>query len=295
MNLRESVYSIFSGLSGLYPEEYQQKYSEEMKSVFLDILEDSSGSGNWHAIRCLLREFACLPASLLREYFSFNGGGLMKSTRQVISVTVLGFISLYFILGIQSGTFIAFYNFSPEPPTGIMLLSLLIDGILFGVIVGGIIDFVLSIKNKVRMISICGLAYLAPRFLLHPEALGISIPWMNYDWQLFLLYISSPFYGICFGFLVGLAWKGWKTGIAFGLASGLMVTIAFWSNRAVAPFLMEQGMNRIVDAKILSEELWLFIFWLTSSLIYGGIVGILWGILLDRLPRMRSIGWSAGD
>jgi hypothetical protein len=294
MNLREFVYSIFSGLSRLYPKEYQQKYSEEMKSVFLDILEDPSGSDNWHAIRCLLREFACLPVCLLREYFFLSGGCLMKSTRQIISITSLGFISLYLILGIQFGTLFAFYNFSSSQPPQIILLFLMIDGILFGIFVGGAIGYVLSIRNKATMIAICGVAYIAPRFLLNLDSL-MPIPWMNYDWQLFLLYVSSPFCGICFGFLVGLVWKGWKTGIAFGLASGFIVTIAFWSNRAVAPFLMEQGMNRIVDAKILSEELWLFIFWLSSSLIYGGIVGILWGILLDRLPRMRSIVWSTGD
>jgi hypothetical protein len=95
--------------------------------------------------------------------------------------------------------------------------------------------------------------------------------------------------------LVGLFWKGWKTGIAFGLASGLIFTIGFWSNRAVMPFIWDQYMNRIVDGKILSAQLWYFYYWLANSLFYGVIVGILWAILLDRLPRLQLFRPSSAD
>ncbi len=295
MNLRKSVYSIFSGLSRLYPKDYQQEYSGDMKSVFRDTLDDSSGSGNWHVIRCLLREFACLPECLLREYLLGKGDDRMKSTRQIILATIIGFISLHFLLGIQSGTVLAFYNNSPMQPLEIMLLQLIIGGILFGILIGGTVSYVLSIKNKAAMMAICGLAYLAPRVLFNPEILGLPNPWLAEEWYPFLLDTASPFYGFCFGMLVGFFWKGWKTGIAFGLASGLIFTIGFWSNRAVMPFVWDQCMNRIVDGKILSAKLWYFYYWLANSLFYGVIVGILWGVLLDRLPRIRSIVGSGGD
>jgi hypothetical protein len=108
MNLKESVFSFFSGLSRLYPKEYQQKYSEDMKSVFRDILEDSGNAGSGHAVRSLLRECVCLPACLLREYLHAKGDDHMKSTRQVIFASIFGFISMYFLLGVQSGTVLAF-------------------------------------------------------------------------------------------------------------------------------------------------------------------------------------------
>jgi len=292
MNLKDFVFSIFSGLSRLYPKEYQQKYSEDMKSVFLDILEESGNSGNWHAIRCLLRECACLPACLLHEYFSVNGGGHMKSTRQIISATIFGFISLNFLLSIVEKTLLVFYNNSPEQPPESVLLQLIINGILFGIFIGGAIGYAFSIKNKSAMMAICGLAYLAPMVLLNPAVLGLPNPWLDDGRAQFLLYASSPLFGFCFGLLIGLLWRGWKTGIVFGLASGLIFTIGFWSNRAAMSFVWNQGMDRIVDAKILSEELWYVIYWLASNLLYGGIVGILWGILLDRLPRMQSIRLS---
>ncbi len=295
MNLKAFFYLIFSGLSRLYPKEFQEKYSEEMKSVFLDILEDSGASGNWHAIQCLLREFVYLPVCLLREYSSVNGGELMKSTRQVISASLFGFISLHFLLGIQSGTVLVFYNNSPAQPMEIMILQLIIGGILFGILIGGSISYVLSIKNKTAMMAICGLAYLAPRVLLNPEVLGFPNPWIDKGWGQLLLYTASPIYGFCFGMLVGLLWKGWKTGIVIGLASSLIFTIGFWSNRAAMSFVYNQGMDRIVDTKILSVNLWIFIYWVANNLLYGVIIGILWGILLDRLPRMRSIGWSTSD
>jgi hypothetical protein len=51
MNFRVFAHSVFSGLSRLYPEEYKQKYSEEMKSVFQDILDDSENSGGRYVVR----------------------------------------------------------------------------------------------------------------------------------------------------------------------------------------------------------------------------------------------------
>jgi hypothetical protein len=291
MNLKESVFSFFSVFSRLYPKEYQQKYSKDMRSVFLDMLEDSNDSGNRHAVGCLLREIACLPACLLREHFPVNGGDPMKSTRQVISATVLGFICFRFLLGIQEGTVLTIYNGSPVQPPEIILLQIILGGIFCGIFVGGAIGYVLSIRNKAAMMAVCGLAYMAPRFLMVPVALGNFIPW-NDGVESFLLYATPPFYGFCFGMLAGLPWKGWKTGIVFGLAGALFSIIGFLGIRAAQTFVLEQGLYWIFDSKTSSATLWIFVYWLASNLLAGGIAGILWAILLDRLPRIKSVGLS---
>jgi hypothetical protein len=292
MNLRESVYSIFSGLSRLYPKEYRQKYSEEMKSVFLDILDDSGDSSNWHAFRCLLREIFCLPICLIHEYFVVIGGSRMKTTRQIISVTALGFISLFILFAIKYGALYTFFlDFSQKQTPGFYLLSLIMDGIIFGALVGGSICIALSIKNKAAMMTVLGFAFAVAMLFVQPaywEGLGISILRVNDGLGSFFLHASSPILGFCIGLPMGLLWRGWKTGIVLGLASSLIFFLGSWSNRALWPFLLEQGMLRFVTPKIVSVELWRFICWLINYSIYGGIVGILWGILLGRFPRIPS-------
>jgi hypothetical protein len=295
MNLKESVFSIFSGLSRLYPKEYQQNYSEDMKSVFLDILEDSGDAGSGHALRSLLREFVCLPACLFREYFLAKGDDRMKSTRQVISATVFGFLSMYFLLGLGVGMLVVFFGLDNLQSTGIEWLILLTAGVLYGILVGGAIGFALSIKNKAVMMFTCGLAFLAPHVILSPEALGLPNPWKGEGWSNFLFYASAPICGFCFGMLVGFLWKGWKTGIAFGLAGALVETIGFGIFHAFQDPILHQGLDWIVFANTLSEKLRVLIYYSASYMFYGGIVGILWGILLDRLPRIKSLKLSGAS
>jgi hypothetical protein len=301
MNLRESVFSIFSGLSRLYPKNYQQKYAEDMKSVFRDILEDSGNSGNvvnWHAIRCLLREFACLPGCLIREYGSANGGADMKSTHPFLSFTTLGFVSLFLLFGIQVGAIRSFSNFAWMRQPGFLLLFLLINGILFGGMGGSAIGFALSIKNKIPMMMVCGLGYLAGNLLTEPSywnALGIPIDWANEDWRTsFFIYVASPVTGFFIGLFAGLLWRGWKSGLVFGLASSVIFTGGFLANFSSWSFFFHQGAFRMqTDEHVMfSMQTWCFICWLIGYAIFGGIVGILWGILLDRVPRRQSLMFS---
>jgi hypothetical protein len=291
MNLREFVYSVFSGFTRLYPKDYQQKYAEEMKSVFWDILEDSGDSGGWHAIRTLLREWLSLPACLFREYFSGNGESYMKTPRQIIGVTTMGFISLFILFAIKYGALYSFFlDFSRRQPPVFYWLSLVMDGILFGVLVGGSICVALSLKNKVAMMIFSGLAFAVAMFLVQPaywEGLGISMLQRNGGLGSFFLHAASPILGLCIGLPIGLFWRGWKTGIVFGLASGLFFTLGSLTNRFFWPFLLDQGTLHFVSTKIMSAELWKFISWLINYSIYGGTVGFLWGVLLDRLPRLH--------
>jgi hypothetical protein len=290
MNFRKSVYSIFSWLSRLYPKEYQQEYSEDMKSVFLDILEES---GNWHAIRCLLRECVCLPACLLREYFSIYGGGKMKSTRQIISATIIGFISLNLLLEFLSRTLFPSHQYYSPQPLGNILLQLILTGILYGIFVGGAIGFAFSIKNKLAIMAIYGFAFSITAFIISsPWIFRFPNPWWEYVGDSFFFYAETPFVFFCIGLLSGFLWKGWKMGIVFGLASSLLFTIGWWITLAALSFVWGQGMIGIVDVQTLSEKL-PTAHWLAFDLIYGGILGILWGIFLDRLLRVKSLKLSS--
>ena len=295
MNLRKSIYSIFAGLSRFYPKEYQQEYSEDMKSVFLDILEDSGNAGNGHALQSLLRECICLPACLLREYLHVKGDDRMKSTRQVISATVFGFLSMFFLLGFEVGMLVVFFGLDNLRGPGIEWLILLTGGVLYGILAGGAIAYVLSIKNKAVMMFTCGLAFLAPHVILSQDALGFLNPWKGEGWSSFLFYASSPICGFCFGMLIGLLWKGWKTGIAFGLAGAVVETTVWGISNAVQSLIWHQGLEGILNANTLSAKLWVLIYYLASWMFYGGMLGILWGILLDRLPRIKSLKLSGAS
>jgi hypothetical protein len=287
MRFRQSLCAVFSALTRLYPGDFREQYAADLNSVFLDILEDSGGG--LHAVWPLLREIAFLPVCLCREHLSVEGGGNTKSTRQVMLATLFGFLFFQFLMGIQAGTLIAFTDFHGADTPALSWFVLLSGGMLFGVFVGGAIGYVLSIKNIVAMMTACALAYMAPKFLINLDALGILAPQVYKGWTTFILYAASPTYGFCYGFTAGLFWRGWKAGIAFGLASSLLFTIGFWTNRTVMFSLYRLGMDRIIGANILPEEWWLFVYWIANSLSYGGIVGFLWGILLDRFPRIRPI------
>jgi hypothetical protein len=296
MNLIESVFSIFSGLSRLYPKEYQQKYSEDMKSVFREILEDSGG---WHAIRALLRECFSLPGCLVREYLSISEGGSMKTTRQILAATMLGFFFLFFLFAIERILFRFLFAQEWADQPRIFLLELIIDGTISGILVGGAIGFAISIKNKVAMMAVCGLGFIAGRVLTGPiywKMLGIPTAWVNSEWETFCIYAALPVTGFFVGGFAGLLWKGLKSGIVFGLASSLIFTVGLiaqlLAQNSIWNLLFDQGIMQTVDPNSLSDNLRLLIGMLISYSILGGIVGILWGILLDRLPRMKSLKLS---
>jgi hypothetical protein len=290
MNFRKSASAFFSTLTRLYPREFREKYAADLNSVFLDILEDSGGGR--HAVWPLMREIACLPACLCREHLAIEGGGDIKSTRRVILGTLLGFLGFQFLMGILSGTLIAFTGFYGDLPPVKLWGLLLLHGLLFGVFVGGGIGYALSVKKTAGMMAACALAYVVPRVFLNPDLFGILAAPSGEEWAAFTLYAAAPVSGFCYGFAVGLLWRGWKAGLAFGLASSLLSTIGFWSDRTVMSSLYNLGMERMVGAKILPEEWWLVVYWTANSLLYGVIVGFLWGILLDRFPRIRSIARS---
>jgi hypothetical protein len=211
----------------------------------------------------------------------------MKSTRQVFSAGLLGFLSLYLLFGVLEGTLIAINDFAALQSLEMNWFVLITGGILSGILLGGAIGYALSCKNKVAMMAICGLAHAAPRVLLNPEVLGFPNPWMDEGWASFLLLVSSPFSGFVFGMLVGLLWRGWKAGIAFGLASAIISTTCFWINRAAQTFVLGRGVDWIFNTNTLSAKLWVVISWMANSLLYGVIVAILWSILLDRYQRRR--------
>jgi hypothetical protein len=294
MNLREFAYSIFSVFSRLYPKEYQQEYSEDMKSVFQDILDDS---GDRHAVRALLRELVSLPGCLIREYLSIPEGGSMKNTRQILIATLLGFYSLFFLFAIERIIFFIYLRWMDQP--GQFLLELIFDGIISGILAGGAIGFALSIKNKASMMMVCGLGFIAGRLLTGPiywKMLGIPTAWVNSEWETLCIYAALPVTGFLVGGFAGLLWKGLKSGIVFGLASGLIFTVgllAQWlAQNSIWNLLFDQGVMQTVDPNSLSDNFRLLFGMLISYSILGGIVGILWGVLLDRLPRLKSLKLS---
>ncbi len=292
MNFREFAFSVFSVFSRLYPAEYQQKYSEDMKSVFLDVLKDSDGTGGWHTIQCLLRELECLPGCLIRAYYADNEGGRMNSSLRIISLTASRFLLLFLLLAIEFGVLRIFSASTIAARPEIRLLLLLLNGILNGLLIGGTIGLVLSMDNKIPMMIACGLGYVAGTFFTGPsywEALGIPVNWINADWEALFIYADSPLTGMLIGLMAGSLWRGWKVGMIVGLASSMIFTIGFWMNYASWQFLFGRGMDKLSQMGANYMEAWNFICWIIGYTLFGGMVGILWGILLDRIPRIQSL------
>jgi hypothetical protein len=130
MNIPECALRVFSTFSKLYPQEYRRRYSEELISVFLDMLEDSDKPGGWRAVRCLLRECACLPVCLIREYLSAFQGGSMKSTAQILAATISGFLALFFLDGVERGLSLVVFGPAYRSQPGVLPMTLTLNGLV---------------------------------------------------------------------------------------------------------------------------------------------------------------------
>jgi hypothetical protein len=146
------------------------------------------------------------------------------------------------------------------------------------------------------MMAACGFGYVAGTLMTGPacwESLGVSVAWVKGDWESVFVYAEYPVTGLILGLLAGTLWKGWKAGMLLGTASGLIFTAGFWLNYGSWNLLFGPGMKTLVQAKIVNTEAWNFVCWLIGYTLFGGIVGIFWGILLERSRRIRSIVMGA--
>jgi hypothetical protein len=144
MSLKAPAYSFLSTLSRPYPKEFQDLYGEDLKSVFLDILEDPDGSEKRQIVRSLGKEFLCLPGCLIREYPSTPAGDRLKSTRQIVLSTTLRSTAVFMLLSVEFGLLRVIGSEALGIPAQIRFAFLLLNGILFGLLVGGSIGFALS-------------------------------------------------------------------------------------------------------------------------------------------------------
>ncbi len=214
----------------------------------------------------------------------------MKSTPQILMVTLSGFLALFFLDGVERGLFLVNNSLNYINQSGVRLLAQIMIGLVSGLIAGGVIGFALSIKNKVPMMAVCGLGFIAGRLLSVPafwQILGIPTGSTYSEWNAFLTYFPSSVTGLFVGGLVGLVWKGWKTGLAFGLAGCLIFILAGLASTYSFSFLFyDRGLEQIVSSNVMDEGHRIPIFLVIGRSIFGGFAGLLWGILLDRYQRI---------
>ena len=67
MNLLAWIYSL---TLRLYPTGFRREYAEEMRAVFLEMLQDASKNGQSKSVRIFLREIADLPANLFCQFWT---------------------------------------------------------------------------------------------------------------------------------------------------------------------------------------------------------------------------------
>jgi len=285
MSLKIFIISSYAALLKLYPTGFQHEYAEEMNTVFIDLVESTDKGNRWKAVRCFLNECLCLPGCLIREYYDAIGGRKMKTTKQNLVITSIGFMSLFLILSIVNGYYRSqpAGNWTHTTTTLFLVIDFILQGILYGVLGGIAISIVLPSTNRKQMMLACGIGYLISSFITgegYWEVLGISTKWINQNWESFLVYASSPMNGFLIGLIVGWVWKGWKAGLIFSIASTIIFTLGFWTN-----YLSWYVLTNVFRDNILFGRSWLMVNWIVGYLLFGGVVGILWGILMDRIQR----------
>jgi hypothetical protein len=137
--------------------------------------------------------------------------------------------------------------------------------------------------------AVCGLGFIAGNFLSGPALtiLWIHIGPVDSAWDVILPYLGPFITGLLVGGLAGLIWKGWTTGLAFGLAGCLIFTLAAVAGSFIYSFLFSTlGMESVVSSSVVNEGLRMSIFLVIGRSIFGGIAGILWGVFLDRSQRI---------
>jgi hypothetical protein len=66
--------SLFSHLTGFYPEIFRRQFAGEITGVLVQKLEDAAGTSEAAIISCVLRESTALTASIIREHWHERWG-----------------------------------------------------------------------------------------------------------------------------------------------------------------------------------------------------------------------------
>ncbi len=74
-----TIIRAYQYLLRLYPNSFQNQYSEEMDIVFRQSCKNAMESSSWVLMKLILRELRDLPINLLKEYFAIFWRGIMQT------------------------------------------------------------------------------------------------------------------------------------------------------------------------------------------------------------------------
>lgn len=281
---------FYASLLHFYPSAFQHQFSDELQTVFCDLMDEAAAQNSWQVWLCFIRECYALPGNIIQAYRGEKFP--MLPQRQIVKINVIGFGIAFILLALLNS--ITTYLLSPiNPGEGFIffyIVYLLLASITVGVFGGGAIATSLSAQRKTPFILACGLGYMLSELLTSYSfwaALGLPIEWINRSWATFFTLGAPLINGLLIGLLVGKVWKDWKTGFLFALISGIIFELGFWVNWTILFLLYTQGQHSLSGSTPAG------LFWITwtgvvSYLAFGALVGLLWGVLVGKVSRQTQ-------
>ncbi len=281
MNLIIAIYSYFINL---YPDSFRKQFGDELKDVFSSLVAEAFSKGTWHVFKCIGREFYFLPGSILRAYMDSLGEIHMFPTRKVVKINTLGFSFTFALLALLNFfTRIGLQSVPSIPNTIIYTGWIIFAGIIMG-FCGYIVAISLSAQRKDLIVLSFGVGYALSLIMTGPSiwsAFGISTEWVKGTIESVFVLGSSLVSGCVVGFIFGLVRQGWKAGFWYAIAGGIIFELGYVMN-----WITLFGINTFLMSRIsfsfFSDPRWIAVIWVSAYLVFGAVVGSLWGLLIGR-------------
>ena len=290
MKFFKCLIQIHSLFLRLYPPSFRNQFGDEIHKVFCDLLDEAGSHNFWQIFLCFGRECRALPGNVIRAHIDAVGELPMLSNRRIIQINTIGFGIAFILMALLN--FVTRYYLFPLQgdmhPIIVYIFWLLFAGILMGFLGGGAIAISIAPQRKLPFILASGFGYVLSLFLTGPSiwaVLGLPTDWVTSSLESFFVLGSEFVNGLLVGLMIGWVWKGWKTGLIFGLMSGIIFELGFWVNWLVL-FVMNANLQHNLTGSTAAELGWILLTWAIAYLLFGAVVGVLWGILVGRVRRM---------
>jgi hypothetical protein len=281
------IISAYSKILNLYPQSYKIQFANEQLIVFQDQIQDSKQKGFWKLSRCITHEFLAILASIFSEYIHSSGEKEMLPFKRIFNINLLSFTSTFVLIAIVD--FIGRYglDYSNNIPKPINYVIWLISVGVIMAFCGWFVSASIAAKNKPWYALAFGLGYIICNLLTSTifwEKLGLQF---SSSIDTFFVNYSPLIQGIVIGLLFGWLWKGWKISVISAIAGGIIFELGYAANWLILFILYTQIHNPIPLTNLGYGRI--LVNWILAYLIFGLVIGCLWGIMINRINKVNQI------
>jgi hypothetical protein len=300
MSIVDSLIKAYEIALRIYPKEFKNQFSEEMQLVFIDLVKSPQINNKRLAVSAFLRECWHLPGCIIRAYCELSGEVIMNTIKRNLLFPSIGFTITFVLIAWKNGIYRAmvdgYWIFSNLPL--FLILSILFEGVLFGLLCGGAIAIALSKTKRIPIMLAAGLGYIIGYLMSAPaywKLMGIPIDAIKGSWETLLIYTGYPIMGFVIGLMVGGVWRGLKAGLILAIGSSIIFELGYWANYLSWDILANpHGILVRIYPNSFSNNSWIMINWIVGYLFYGCVVGCLWGLLSNRVNHLKTFSLNDG-